>query len=180
MCFVTGLWRVICTEIGHLECPPPIAKGCKVDVRLLGWHHRRGRRQRSVYQIFKAVSPWRAGHSNAPAFWPQHVDRKASQFYCFSLVTKLCLTLGTPLQSSLSLRFPRQNTGVGCHFLLQGIFPAQGSNPCLLHWQVGSLPLGHQGSPPCDYGNYQKLDGKNEFLSRAYIPDIYEKDSKRQ
>ena len=97
MCFMTGLWRVICTEIGHLECPPPIAKGCKVDVRLLGWHHRRGRRQRSVYQIFKAVSPWRAGHSNAPAFWPQHVDRKASQFYCFSLVTKLCLTLGTPL-----------------------------------------------------------------------------------
>ena len=33
---------------------------------------------------------------------------------------------------------------VGCHFLLQGIFPTQGSNPrllCLLHWQAGSLPL---------------------------------------
>ena len=27
----------------------------------------------------------------------------------------------------------------------------QGSNPCLLHWQAGSLPLNHQGSPflPC-------------------------------
>ena len=25
------------------------------------------------------------------------------------------------------------NTGVGCHFLLQGIFPTQGQNPCLLH-----------------------------------------------
>ena len=97
MSFMIGLWRVIRTEIGHLECPPPIAKGCKVDVRLLGWHHRRGRRQKSVYQIFKAVNPWRAGHSNAPASWPQHVDRKASQFYCFSLLTKLCLTLGTPL-----------------------------------------------------------------------------------
>ena len=24
--------------------------------------------------------------------------------------------------------------------------PDQGSNPCLLHWQVGSLPLSHQGS----------------------------------
>ena len=35
---------------------------------------------------------------------------------------------------------------MGCHFLLQGIFPAQGLNPCLLHWQVGSLPLSHQGS----------------------------------
>ena len=28
-----------------------------------------------------------------------------------------------------------------------GIFPDQGWNPCLLHWQVDSLPLSHQGSP---------------------------------
>ena len=28
-----------------------------------------------------------------------------------------------------------------------GIFPAQSSNLHLLHWQVDSLPLGHQGSP---------------------------------
>ena len=28
-----------------------------------------------------------------------------------------------------------------------GIFPDQGSNPCLLHWQADSLPLRHQGSP---------------------------------
>ena len=34
--------------------------------------------------------------------------------------------------------FPGKNTGVGCHFLIQGIFPIQGSNT---HWQVGSLPL---------------------------------------
>ena len=27
---------------------------------------------------------------------------------------------------------PGRNTGVGCHFLLQGIIPTQGSNPCLL------------------------------------------------
>ena len=27
--------------------------------------------------------------------------------------------------------FPGKNTGVGCHALLQGIFPTQGSNPCL-------------------------------------------------
>ena len=29
--------------------------------------------------------------------------------------------------------FLGKNTGVGCHFLLQGIFLTQGSNPCLLH-----------------------------------------------
>ena len=28
-----------------------------------------------------------------------------------------------------------------------GIFPDQESNPCLLHWQVDSLPLSHQESP---------------------------------
>ena len=47
-------------------------------------------------------------------------------------------------QALLSMGFPRQNTGVGCHFLLQGIFPIQGSNPGLfsfLHWQVDSLPV---------------------------------------
>ena len=32
-------------------------------------------------------------------------------------------------------------SGVGCHFLLQGIFSTQGSNLCLLHWQADSLPL---------------------------------------
>ena len=31
---------------------------------------------------------------------------------------------------------PGKNTGVGCHFLLQGIFLTQGSNPSLLHWQA--------------------------------------------
>ena len=36
---------------------------------------------------------------------------------------------------------------VGCHFLLQGIFPTRGSNPRLLHGQVDSLPLSHLGSP---------------------------------
>ena len=40
--------------------------------------------------------------------------------------------------------------GVGCHALLQGIFPTQGLNVhllCLLQWQVDSLPLAHPGKP---------------------------------
>ena len=39
---------------------------------------------------------------------------------------------------------------MGCYFLLQGIFPTQGLNSCLLcllHWQVDSLPLNNLGSP---------------------------------
>ena len=38
-------------------------------------------------------------------------------------------------QASLSMGFSRQEYWSGCHFLLQGIFPTQGSNPSLLHWR---------------------------------------------
>ena len=40
-----------------------------------------------------------------------------------------------------------KSIGVGCHFLLQGIFLTQGLNLHLLHWQADSLPLSHQGNP---------------------------------
>ena len=43
--------------------------------------------------------------------------------------------------------FPGKNKGMGCRFLLQGIFPTQGLNSSLLHWQVVTLPLSQQGSP---------------------------------
>ena len=41
--------------------------------------------------------------------------------------------------SSIHNNFPGKNTGVGCYFLLQGIFQIQGSNLhllCLLQWQI--------------------------------------------
>ena len=57
-------------------------------------------------------------------------------------------------QAPLSMEFSRQNTGVDCHALLQGMFPSQGSNPGLLRWQVGSssLPLVSPGKPRADHG----------------------------
>ena len=42
---------------------------------------------------------------------------------------------------------PGKNTGVGCHALLQGIFPTQGSNPGLPHCRWILYQLSHQGSP---------------------------------
>ena len=65
-------------------------------------------------------------------------------------------------QASLSMEFPRQeswsrlpfpppgNLPTPRHFLLQEVFPTQGSNLCLLHllhWQADSFPLRHLGSP---------------------------------
>ena len=75
---------------------------------------------------------------------------------CF-LVTKLYSTVLWPPwtvacqptlpYSACSWDFPGKKIRVGCHFLLQGIFLTQGSNPHFLHWQADSLPLSHQGSP---------------------------------
>jgi len=51
-------------------------------------------------------------------------------------------------QASPSMNFPGKSTGVGCYFLLQGIFPTWGSNPGLLHCRQKMLYiLSHQGSP---------------------------------
>ena len=66
---------------------------------------------------------------------------------CHCLAAKLCLTLCGPMDYSLPVSSAHGVAiVVGCHFLLQGIFPSQGSNLYLLHWQVDSLPLS-QGSP---------------------------------
>ena len=58
----------------------------------------------------------------------------------FSLLKKLLSRVqpfATPWtadrQAPLSMGFSRQERQVGCHSLLQGIFPTQGSNPCLWH-----------------------------------------------
>ena len=46
-------------------------------------------------------------------------------------------------QAPLSMGFSRQ---MDCHFLLQGIFPAQGFNPGFLHCRQTLYRLSHQGS----------------------------------
>ena len=71
----------------------------------------------------------------------------------FFVCAHSCLTLCDPRECTLPDRllcpwdFPGKNTGVGCHFLLQGIFPTLGLNPHPLHWQVESLLLLLLGSP---------------------------------
>ena len=68
------------------------------------------------------------------------------------LVAQSCPTLCIPMDCSLPGSSvygdsPRKNTGVGCPALLQGIFPAQGLNPGLLHHKGVLYRLSHQGSP---------------------------------
>ena len=72
---------------------------------------------------------------------------------CVCLVAQSCLdSLGLyglwPTRLLCPWDSPGKNTGVGCHSLLQGIFPTQGSNPSLLNWKRILYHLTHQGSPP--------------------------------
>ena len=60
------------------------------------------------------------------------------------LVAQSCPTLYDPMDCSppgfsIHGHSPGKNTGVGCHALLQGIFPTQGLNLGLLHYRADSL-----------------------------------------
>ena len=61
--------------------------------------------------------------------------------------------------------FPGNSTGVDCHFLLQGIFPTQGSNPGLPHCRQTLYRLSHQESKiKCE--DQKRL---NSWLHKPYI-----------
>ena len=67
---------------------------------------------------------------------------------CFSCVWLFVALWTVECQAPLPMGFSRKNPWVGCHALLQGMLPTQGSNlPLLhlLHWQVGFLPLAPPG-----------------------------------
>ena len=71
-----------------------------------------------------------------------------SYLNCESLVAQLCPTVFDPMDYSLQAPLPRNspgnNTGVGSHFLLQGILPTQGSNPGLPHCRWILCQLSHR------------------------------------
>ena len=68
-------------------------------------------------------------------------------FRCYVMSDSFATPRSTALQDLLCpWDFPGKNTGVGCHFLLQGIFLTQGSNSGVLHWPEDSLLQNLQGS----------------------------------
>ena len=66
-------------------------------------------------------------------------DWRIYSINCCCSVAKSCPTLLQPYglahQTPLSMGFPGKDTGIGCHFLLQGIFPMQGLKPGHLHYR---------------------------------------------
>ena len=74
---------------------------------------------------------------------------------------------------------PGKNSGVGSHSLLQGIFPIQGSNACLLHWKQILYCLNHGGlNPPAHWESLLLgrpdigASSKSAFLKNIYLFSI--------
>ena len=86
----------------------------------------------TIYSSF--LNSWVEASHTATSFPASHIlsqgkSKKKSE------VTQSCPTLCDPIDCSLP--FSRKSNGLGCHFLLQRIFPTQGSNPGLPRcWQM--------------------------------------------
>ena len=105
---------------------------------------------------FIGLLQWRALHNRGNVKQRRKKSTIMIGFGCKkSEVTQLCLTLCDSMDCSLpgsSVHGILQARTLGCHALLQGIFPTQGWNWHLwglLHWQV--LPLASPGKPLNDY-----------------------------
>ena len=89
---------------------------------------------------------------------------------CFSLVRPHGLQ---PTRLLNPWNSPGKNTGVGCHALLQGIFPTQGSNLpllCLLNWQVHCVLLRHGVSQWSDMWIKDKLHWfRHHFVTSSWL-----------
>ena len=74
---------------------------------------------------------------------------------------------------------PGKNTGVGCPALLQGIFPTQGWNLCLLHllhWQADSLTPCHLGDSPSGTLGVTVCGSTITLLSWMEVSDVFDRD----
>ena len=90
-----------------------------------------------------------------------------SKCVCAQLYPTLCDTMDCSLTGSSVHGFLGKNTGVGCHFFLQGIFLIKWSNLYLLfllHWQEDFLPSGTSEKP-----NNSKSNLKCQHLWKTSI-----------
>ena len=72
-------------------------------------------------------------------------DKKGTHMCVSHSLMSYSLQLRGPTRLLCPWDSPYKNTGVGCHALLQGIFPAQGSNPCLPHCRQTLYCLSYPG-----------------------------------
>ena len=105
-------------------------------------HQRKGTITIIIDTLHGVATTWNSAFTDSsPCLWTR-----------LCLVSQSCLTLCDPMDcgppgSSVHGDSPGKNTGMGCHFLLQGIFPTRGLNPGLPCCRQILYSLSHQGSP---------------------------------
>ena len=100
----------------------------------------------TLYSIF-SITP----HKTAVQYHKRMLTQIQSYNRCGDLVV-----------SNSPWDFPGSITGVGCHFLLQGIFPTQGSNLGLLHCRQILYKQSHQSK-------IQSIPSKQGSLMMSFI-----------
>ena len=89
--------------------------------------------------VSDCATPWTAVHQAPPS-----MEFSRQEYWSG-------LPFPSPMYGLSCIQFFVTPCMVACNFLLQAIFPTQGPNLCLLHWQADSLPLRHVGSPQILY-----------------------------
>ena len=105
--------------------------------------------KRFGFDPWVSKTPWRRAWQPTPVFLPgESQGQKGLGVYSQSVGCSVMPDSLRPHGLQPTKLFPGKDTGVGCHFLLQGVFPTQGSNPGSPTLQADSLPTELQGEGP--------------------------------
>ena len=138
-------------------------------VRTLGWEDPLEKKMATHSSILVWRNPWAEEPGKLQSTGSQESDTTEHMCVLCAKSLQSCLTLCDPMDCSL----PGLH-GMGCHALLQGIFLTQGLNLslwCLLHWQMGSLPLVPPGNIITykEAKNYRHIQIQTNMISCGLI-----------
>ena len=142
--WATDLWLVFWQGLGTVAVPLVVGLPS-----LLSWWRIHLRCRRPGFDPWFGKIPWRGERLPTLVFWPGEFHglysprghrESLSVVVVVGLLVQSCPTLCNPKDCSPPsssvhriLQARMKNTGAGCHFRPQGIFPTQGSNPGLQH-----------------------------------------------
>ena len=111
-----------------------------------------------------AETPSRASHTRG---------QRRTLLVSHSVVSDSLWLHGLPARLLRPWHSPGENTGGGCHFLLQGVFLTQRPTPHPLHWQESSLPLSQPGSLAiCGGCRVQSWHSHSARVSQTQVQEV--------